>query len=296
MRPTAYILSGTFCILQLTVLKPPLGWSLMAKVPLLVPLGNVTLRFTDASAELVIGSVFAWMQAMTRFLAACQTTRTLNVTSAASIYLRLFSASRKSVKVTTDPLFLNRVSYLVQSAERNLRSDPGWKVGILLFCVFASCLSFLSVVLQVLAHFRHCMRHIDQVALLILRQELKDLPTHNDAPAMFELVATILEKWRPWEMDPSTIRYMPLLLTIFNHPKIIAKAGTRLRVATASLDLRMGTFVATLLDSSNSANRLHVGPIALLARADATVFCVWSAKLVCAYLSAASQCTQILSY
>lgn len=95
-------------------------------------LADISIAFLDTAPEVLTGSAYCWFSAIEEgtTMLARRSNATLSYRRAAiTSILELANSSN----IVTDPIFLNRVSFLVQTSRHNLRSDVSWKVREQLF-------------------------------------------------------------------------------------------------------------------------------------------------------------------
>jgi hypothetical protein len=211
-----------------------------------VEFGNVDLAFVSMSAELVAAAVYSWMSAVNDWSLAKLPAPT-DREQLQRLVFGILSFSHAE-GITTDPLFLNRVSYLVQSGSqiRNLRFDDGWKI---------------------LGHLRHCLRLMPPERVATLKAEMASRQDNRDAKQMFKESVNILLGWRSWDIDARNLPQSPLLLRLFLPSEAKQKRKATTQSATISLSsaftarLTSGTFTAEYFVASRSTNMLVIGPV-----------------------------------
>lgn len=91
-------------------------------------LADLTITFLDTAPEVLTGSAYCWFGVIeegTNLLAKKSLATARYRQAAITSILELAN----SAGIGTDPIFLNRVSFLVQTSRHNLRSDVSWKVS-----------------------------------------------------------------------------------------------------------------------------------------------------------------------
>lgn len=196
--------------------------------------GEARLDFVDESAELVIGSLWAWrsLSHLSQPLRRRRQHQKL-VWSIAQV------SEHRTIQ--SFPTFLNRVSFLVGS-QSNLRSDDGWKI---------------------LHQLRHCLRAAEEDVEQILASPI-------DPPLAQELYAEskdIIGGWQSWEIDSDDLRYSDLFPFVFESKlRAVERISPTAPISLGwdvpfKLEWRAGLFEARLCDGSQVENMLAVGPL-----------------------------------
>jgi hypothetical protein len=209
-----------------------------------VDLGDFDLVFCNMSAELVAASVYSWMSAADDW----RHSKRPSVSKNERMQRLVFGILRfsQSEGITTDPSFLNRVSYLVQSASRSLRFDDGWKI---------------------LGHLRHCLRLMPSDKVSALKADMESTQRDTDSSEMFNESVAILSGWRNWEIEPDTLPRSSLLLRVFSPSEAKALETATFQPALVSFSTALttqftsGTFKGEFYEGGHSTNRLVVGPV-----------------------------------
>ncbi|KAM0754575.1 hypothetical protein T439DRAFT_352583 [Meredithblackwellia eburnea MCA 4105] len=212
--------------------------------------GESRLDFVDEAAELVIGSIWSWRAVQD--VAGLVGARSTNHEELTQHLLWAIVRTSEDSSITTFPIFLNRVSYLVGNSS-NLRADDGWKI---------------------LHHLRHCLRAAEEDVGHVLVRGKDWAPPH-------EIMADVVEalgRWRGWELDADDLTKSPLLTTVFalaptrsSETSLSAVERHRMTATPSwnmpiSFEWRAGRFDALLSDGSRSLNRLAIGPIETFVR------------------------------
>ena len=219
-------------------------------------LGDISLRFNDSAAELVIGSTFAWMRVISGLMTTVSRAQKRRADNRLQIiYTALSFVSANDIK--TEPLFRQRGSFLVTWTSRSLRFDMQWQVRRIAFPQI--CLMLSSH--QVLAYLRHCLRQMDNGTALELASSLQEELSDEDLSQMRNTSRHLLDL----RQDPNLDMPMPAvdLWLGFKSTSKMSKPSTW---ESLKVLFHAGIFTVTILDPTDGGNRLRAGPFDLVAR------------------------------
>lgn len=207
-------------------------------------LEKFSVLFINQSAEIVAGSICSWLS----FVKDLKTILHRFQLRRSKQLQRLFSEIAKfSVEkpVNTDPVFLTRPSTTLRLGTMIYRNDDGWKL---------------------LAHIRHCMRHMTGHQAMTLQDSLKRPELESSSTdAMYDTVISAFSGWRDWEMGE--LRECRLFTDLFERKRAEDPLGAviqkeswmfeMLRYSVNSLQLGLGELEAAIYDEQME-NRMKV--------------------------------------
>ncbi|KAF9351329.1 hypothetical protein BGX34_000650, partial [Mortierella sp. NVP85] len=207
-------------------------------------LEKFSVLFINQSAEIVAGSICSWLS----FVKDLKTILHRFQLRRSKQLQRLFSEIAKfSVEkpVNTDPVFLTRPSTTLRLGTMIYRNDDGWKL---------------------LAHIRHCMRHMTGHQVMTLQDSLKRPELESSSTdAMYDTVISAFSGWRDWEMGD--LRECRLFTDLFERKRAEDPLGAviqkeswmfeMLRYSVNSLQLGLGELEAAIYDEQME-NRMKV--------------------------------------
>ncbi|GAA6038491.1 hypothetical protein JCM8097_004593 [Rhodosporidiobolus ruineniae] len=205
--------------------------------------GDARLDFVDEAAELIIGAIWSWRVVNDIIGPASQ--REAERRALIGNLVWAVVKTSEDASITSVPVFLNRVSYLVSSST-TLRIDDAWKI---------------------IHNLRHCLRlapapihaYVQQRPLPPPHQQLDDL-------------LRILRKRPTWDVDVDDLVHSPFLAKTYGSPAEVdhldhppTATSTEMSWATTfAFEWRTGSLDARFWNDGAaevSDNRLMVGPL-----------------------------------